>query len=99
MTAINEIVNVNAFYFKNSQSSHELRSYPRTVEFGNTTISFKDGLRYLVRKGQRIVQLFEMTDGRTTFRLKLENDQWTLVGTQLGQTKLNAQPSRLVGAF
>lgn len=81
MTAINQIVNVNSFYFKGDA---ELKTYPRSVEFGNTRISFQDGLRFLVRKGQRIVQLFDMTDGRTTFRLKFEDDQWTLVGTRSG---------------
>jgi hypothetical protein len=84
MTAINQIVNVNAFYFKNNKADQQLRSYPRSVEFGNTTISFQDGLQYLIHKGQHIVRLFDMTDGRTTFRLKLEDNQWTLVGTQAG---------------
>lgn len=81
MTAINQIVNVNSFYFRGRQ---QLRTYPRSVEFGNTTISFQDGLQYLIRKGQTIIQLFDMTDGHNTFRLKLENDQWTLVGTKAG---------------
>ena len=53
MTAINQIVNVNSFYFKGEA---QLKTYPRSVEFGNTMISFHDGLRFLVRKGQRIDQ-------------------------------------------
>lgn len=79
MTAINQIVNVNAFYFRGKQ---QLRTYPKTVEFGNTIISFQDGLQYLIHKGRRMIQLFDMTDGRTIFRLKLEDDQWTLIGTR-----------------
>lgn len=79
MTAINQIVNVNAFYFRGQA---QLKTYPRTVEFGNTTVSFQDGLQYLIRKGQRIIRLFDMTDGRTVFRLKFEDDQWTLIGTR-----------------
>lgn len=89
MTAINQIVNVNSFYFRGRQ---ELRAYPRSVEFGNTVISFQDGLQYLIRKGQTIIRLFDMTDGHNTFRLKLENDQWTLVGTMS-----NSPARRLVG--
>jgi hypothetical protein len=81
MTAINQIVSVNSFYFRGRQ---QLRTYPRSVEFGNTTISFQDGLQYLVRKGQDIVQLFDMTDGHNVFRLKQEGNQWTLVGTKAG---------------
>ncbi len=84
MTAINQIVNVNSFYFKDTNADRQLKTYPRAVEFGNTTISFLDGLQYLIHKGKRIIQLFDMTDGRTIFRLKLEDDQWTLIGTKSG---------------
>jgi hypothetical protein len=80
MTAINEVVNVNSFYFKNGNK--QLKAYPRTVEFGSTVISFQDGLQCLIRKGQRMIRLFDMTDGRTIFRLKFEDDQWTLLGTR-----------------
>lgn len=79
MYAINQIVNVNAFYFLNGQG---LKSFPREIEFGNTRCTFTDGLQYLVQKGQNVVKLFDMTDGRTTYRLRLENDTWTLVGTK-----------------
>ncbi len=79
MTAINQIVTVNSFYFRGNDV---LKTYPRSVEFGNTTVSFQDGLQCLIRKGQRIVRLFDMTDGRTTFRLKFEDNQWTLIGTK-----------------
>lgn len=82
MTTINQTVNVNSFYFKTAKSAGGLRTYPRSVDFGDRTVSFQDGLRYLVHRGQRIVQLFDMTDGNTMFRLKFEDDQWTLVGTR-----------------
>jgi len=80
MTTINETVNVNSFYFKNGRQ--QLKAYPRSVEFRNTVISFQDGLQCLIRKGQRIIRLFDMTDGDTVFRLKFEDDQWTLLGTR-----------------
>ncbi len=82
MTAINQIVNVNSFYFKDTSANQRLKTYPKAVEFGNTTISFLDGLQYLIHEGKRIIQLFDMTDGRTIFRLKFEDDQWTLISTK-----------------
>lgn len=82
MTAINQTVNVNAFYFKASRTNQQLKTYPKAVELGDKTISFQDGLQCLIRKGQRIIRLFDMTDGRTVFRLKCEDDQWTLIGTK-----------------
>jgi len=84
MQSVNQIINVDAFYFKqgNKNGQRQLKTYPRRMQFGNTQYTFEDGLQCLIRKGQRVVQLFDMTDGRTRFRLKLENDQWTLLGTR-----------------
>lgn len=83
MELINRIVNVNAFYFHRSQvSDHHIKTFPRQIEFGNTRCTFKDGFQYLVKNGERMVRLFDMSDGHTTYRLRLENDEWMLVGTR-----------------
>jgi hypothetical protein len=79
MTMINETVDVNAFYFK---GTGEIKSYPRQIQFGNKQYTFQDGLRHLVRRGQRIFELFDMTDGQTTFRLARLNDEWRLIATK-----------------
>jgi hypothetical protein len=79
MYTMNQMVNVNAFYFLNGA---HLRSFPRQIEFGGDTLTFTDGMQYLVRKGQHVIRLFDMTDGRTTYRLRLEDNNWTLVGTR-----------------
>ncbi len=79
MHAINQIINVNSFYFTSGQN---LKSFPRQIEFGNTRFTFTDGIQYLVKKGQHAVKLFDMTDGQTTYRLRLEDESWTLVGTK-----------------
>jgi hypothetical protein len=42
------------------------------------------GLRYLVQKGAELIQLFDVTDGDTTYRLRLADDRWTLVGLRAG---------------
>jgi len=85
--AVNQIINVDSFFFKQSQSAdqqghRQVKTYPRRIQFGNTQYTFDDGLQCLIRKGKRVVRLFDMTDGRTRFRLKLEDDQWTLIGTR-----------------
>lgn len=84
MTMINQIIDVNAFYFQNSQGkgSKELRTYPRQIAFGNREYTFHDGLRHLVRKGQRVFELFDMTDGRTVFRIARLDDEWRLLATK-----------------
>jgi hypothetical protein len=95
MHAINQIINVNAFYFDDAfkdtsersrrgqqQQHRQVKAFPRQIEFGNTQYTFTNGLQRLVQHGQRVVQLFDMTDGRTRFRLAQEDGQWTLLGTK-----------------
>lgn len=80
MSYINETVSVNAFYFATSFGN--LRTFPRQIERGGEKLTFNDGLQYLVQKGQHAVRLFDMNDGQQTYRLRLENNIWTLVGTR-----------------
>ncbi len=80
MDAINQTVNVSAFYFRGQKA---LRSYPREIELGSERFTFNDGLQYVVQRGRHVVKLFDMTDGHTTYRLRQEDDIWTLVGTRL----------------
>ncbi len=79
MYAINQIINVNSFYFANGR---DLKSYPKQIEFGTTRCTFTDGIQYLVKQGSRAIRLFDMTDGHTTYRLRYENGNWMLLGTR-----------------
>lgn len=79
MNLLNYVVNVNAFYFR---SGENFKSFPRTIEYDNNRCTFKDGFQYIVKKGGRAIRLFDMSDGTTTYRLRCEDDQWTLIGTR-----------------
>ncbi len=80
MSYINQTVSVNAFYFLNCLG--EMKTFPKQIELDNTSYTFNDGLQYLIQKGQQVIRIFEMTDGQTTFRLRHEDNCWTLVGTK-----------------
>ena len=80
MSYINQTVNVDAFYFLNCLG--KLKSFPKQIDLNSQKYTFSDGLQYLVKTGQRVVRIFEMSDGDKIYRLHLENDQWTLVGTR-----------------
>lgn len=80
MSFSNQPVNVNAFYF--ATSFGQLKTFPRQIELENKRLTFQDGLQYVVQKGQNVVRLFDMSDGEHTYRLRQENDQWTLVGAR-----------------
>jgi len=74
-TSINSPVDVTAIGF-----SRGMRAYPRRIEFEGTTYDFIDaGLRTVVRSGEKISQIFTMTDGRQNYRLRSEGNSWTLL--------------------
>jgi hypothetical protein len=75
---IEKEVFVSELYFKNEG---QLKSYPRRMEFDGREYTFMDGLRYLVHKGQQLVQVFDMTDGARDYRLKFDTGEhsWTLI--------------------
>lgn len=79
MSYINQIVTVDAFYFLSSFG--KIKTFPKQIELDQQRLTFSDGMQYLIQKGQRAIRLFDMTDGDTTYRLRLEDNQWTLVGT------------------
>lgn len=76
--SINQTVNVNSYFFT---SGRQLRTFPKEIEFDNTRFTFNDGLQYTVGKGENSIKLYDMTDGSTTYRLRQENDTWTLVSS------------------
>lgn len=75
----NKEVVVDAVYFRNQNSS--LKSYPKHMVMDGEGITFKTGLERMAREGQRLVRLFEMTDGQRRYRLKLDQEAgaWKLL--------------------
>lgn len=75
---INKEVAVTAVYFQNSK---ELRSFPRRIELEGREYTFMDGLRHLVQKGHKLIQVFDMTDGQADYRLRFDTHEklWTLI--------------------
>jgi hypothetical protein len=75
---INKEVQVNAFYFV--KHTKNFKMFPKEVEVDGEQHTFHEsGLQYLIRKGQQLVELFDMSDGRDTYRLRLQDGHWTLV--------------------
>lgn len=77
-------IEITSLYFRNRGDKQRLESYPKRMIYDGREYNFiETGMQYLVRKGQQLVKLFDVSDGNTTYRLRLENDCWTLVGTSL----------------
>lgn len=75
---INKEVSVTAIYFQNGR---ELKSFPKRIEFDGREYTFMNGLRYLIQKGHKLIQVFDMTDGQSEYRLRFDTHDklWTLV--------------------
>lgn len=76
---VNKEVAVTALYFRNNGN---LKSFPKRIEFDGREVTFMEsGLRYLIQKGQRLTQIFDMTDGIANYRLKFDDSEklWTLI--------------------
>jgi hypothetical protein len=85
---VNEEVQVTGLYFRPTPSDERhLKGYPKRMEYEGREYTFiESGLRYLLRKGQQLFEVFDMTDGNQNFRLKFDTEEhvWTLVGVREG---------------
>jgi hypothetical protein len=86
---VNEEVNVSSLYFRASRpDDRHIKGYPKRMEYEGREYTFvESGLRYLIRKGQELIEVFDMTDGIRDFRLKFDTTArvWTLVGVIEGR--------------
>jgi hypothetical protein len=78
----NQEVQITAVQFRGGAGNHELESYPRRMVYDGREVSFiETGMRYLIKKGAELVKLFDVSDGETQYRLRLDGqNHWTLVG-------------------
>ena len=75
---LNQEVDVTAYYFAGGKT----RGFPKRVQYNGNELTFaENGLRCLVKKGQDLIEIFNMSDGRKQYRLRFEpNDRcWTLL--------------------
>ena len=80
VTLINKDVNIVAFYFKNN--ARRLRCFPKRMEYDGKRIDFTEtGMVHPTRQGQRMVHVFDMTDGSADYRLEFDAQalSWTLI--------------------
>ncbi|OGL21907.1 hypothetical protein A2707_00950 [Candidatus Saccharibacteria bacterium RIFCSPHIGHO2_01_FULL_45_15] len=76
-TTINTPVAITAMGF-----GRDMRAIPRRMEYAGRTYDFVDnGLRTVIRSGERMAQVLTMSDGQSDIRLRSDNHggSWTLV--------------------
>ena len=76
-------ISVTSFYFASGNVS---KIFPRRIETeeGSQINFIESGLRCVVQKGQELVQIFNMTDGKKLYRLGFEpaKNSWKLLSTR-----------------
>ena len=76
MKTFNQPIFVNSFYFSGGQT---FKSFPKKIDIDFGQVTFVDGIQYLIKKCAHSIRLFDITDGQSTYRLKLEDNDWTLI--------------------
>ena len=77
---INQRIEVLAIYKKNLPASHIC--VPLKMKWKNQEIKFSElGLRHPTMKGQRMVHIFDVSDGNNDYRLEFDAEglTWTLI--------------------
>ncbi|HEY5550074.1 MAG TPA: hypothetical protein VIK37_02655 [Candidatus Saccharimonadales bacterium] len=68
---INKEVSIVAYYFKSGL--RRLKCFPKKMEYQGRVIEFSEtGLRHPTKKGQRMIHVFDMTDGSADYRLEFD---------------------------
>lgn len=77
----NTEIQITSVYFRGADGKQRLESYPRRMVYDGREYTFMEsGIRYLVQKGQELIQLFDMSDGVAVYRLRRDSDNhWSLV--------------------
>ena len=76
---LNREVTVTSVYFRPGRS---VKGFPKRMEYEGREYTFiESGLRYLIQKGQQLIEIFDMTDGTRDFRLRFDTTMqtWTLI--------------------
>ncbi len=76
-TTIEKPVLVTAIRF-----ARNFETVPKRIEFEGRTINFVDeGMRFCITHGTDMVRLFDLSDGKSLFRLRRENNSptWNLL--------------------
>lgn len=79
-TLINKDVNIVAYYFRSN--ARRLRCFPKRMEYDGKHVDFTEtGLVHPTKKGQRMIHVFDMTDGTADYRLEFDAQDlsWKLI--------------------
>lgn len=78
-------IQITSVYFRSNPEQHRLESYPKRMLLEGREYNFvESSMRYLIQKGQDLIRLFDVNDGQTSYRLRNEGSNWTLIHMKAG---------------
>lgn len=89
ITKVEKRVDVIASY--KSKGDVSKICFPHKMRWGNKEINFKElGLRHPTTKGNRMVHVFDMSDGINDYRLEFDAERltWTLIEVMEGHYEI-----------
>lgn len=80
-TPVNQTVEITSLAFARRPRDSQLEAFPKRMIWEDREYSFAEiGMHFLVKKGQELIRLFDVSDGQNDYRLKCDSlGQWTLV--------------------
>lgn len=83
-TPVNQPIEITGLAFASRQKEGRLEAFPKRMVWEDREYSFAEiGMHFLIKKGQELVRLFDVSDGQTDYRLKCDQENhWTLVSVK-----------------
>jgi hypothetical protein len=80
-TPVNQAIEITSLGFAGRNQEGRLQSFPKRMLWDDREYTFAEiGMHYLIKKGQELIRLFDVSDGQTDYRLKCDGqNHWTLV--------------------
>jgi hypothetical protein len=80
-TSVNQTIEITSLAFSRRPKTPQLESFPRRMVWDDREYTFvESGMHFLVKKGQELIRLFDVSDGQNQYRLKCDQqNHWTLV--------------------
>jgi hypothetical protein len=76
---VDQDINVVAYYFRGHDQP---KCFPKRMQYEGRDVVFTEtGLRHPTQKGQRMIHVFDMTDGSADYRLEFDAESlnWKLI--------------------
>lgn len=83
-TPVNQTIEITSVAFSRRPQAG-LEAFPKRMLWEDREYTFVEiGMHFLIKKGQELIRLFDVSDGQNDYRLKCDGqNHWTLVSMRV----------------